>query len=150
MSLKSQKNNMSAIHKLVSQDLSYIFRERESGPNGAKKEFLTKSAAFMRALGKDLGFTEMTVRTNPAGIACSGGVSLYGMWSPGNGVFFEITQSCMTPPAFLYRSISKLNDYHGGDNQWLSCGMFARQAYDELVSSLLNLNRRKGDALNAA
>ncbi len=50
MSLKSQKDNMNAIYSLISIDLGYIYGERESGPNGAKKSFLTKSAAFLRAL----------------------------------------------------------------------------------------------------
>lgn len=61
MSMQSQKKNMKTIHGLVSQNLGYIFGERESGPNGAKKQFHTKSAAFLRALGRDLGFQDFKV-----------------------------------------------------------------------------------------
>ncbi len=130
MSLKSQKDNMNAIYSLVSGDLGYIYSERESGPNGAKKAFLTKSAAFLRALGKDLRFTEMRVNTNPGGIAVSGEVSLYGMWSEGNGLYFKINQPLsMQNGSFLYRHIGHLKDYRGGPNNYLPCGIFESADY---------------------
>ena len=40
MSVKSQENNMRRLAALLGQDLSYIFGEKESGPNGSKKTFL--------------------------------------------------------------------------------------------------------------
>jgi len=67
---------MKAIFGLVSQDLSYIHGERESRPNGAKKEFHTKSTAFLRALGNDLGFKKFKVSKNYAGIGVSGEIML--------------------------------------------------------------------------
>ena len=87
MSVKSQQVNMKTIHSLVSQDLGYIYGERESGPNGAKKVFHTKSAAFLRALGNDLGFKEFKVTNNYAGIAVSGEITLLGVWGDGTGLY---------------------------------------------------------------
>ncbi len=152
MSLKSQKTYMEAIYSLICSDLSYVYGERESVPNGAKKEFLKKSAAFLRALGKDLGFTEMEVRTNPGGIAVSGEISLYGMWGKGNGVFFEITQPVTWPPGkFLYRAITHIKDTKGSKNQWLSCTLFKHAEYQWLMDdTLLELKESSGVSKNAA
>jgi hypothetical protein len=201
MSLKSQKDNMKAVFSLVSIDLGYIFGERESGPrrrtnvalkrsrhlltrlagrptcpNGAKKEFLTKSAAFLRALGKDLGFIDMNVSTNPSGIAVSGEVSLYGMWSEGNGLFFQINQPLsMQHGSFLFRHITHMKDYRGGPssahkrrvepfatfvnasgraadvpNRWLPCYIFEDADYQRLMETLLDLKEPGGVNKNAA
>lgn len=49
MSVKSQENNMRRLANLLSKDLGYIWGERESGPNGAKKTFLnlgTRTSRF--------------------------------------------------------------------------------------------------------
>lgn len=141
MSLQSQKKLMKEIAGLLSQDLGYIFGERESGPNGVKKQFLTKSAAFLRALGKDLGFSEMKVNTNKAGIAVSGDVTLYGMWGEGNGVYFVLTEPLQPFNSLLYRSISHIKDHRGGNNQWIGLEVFADQNYGRLCSTLLKLKR---------
>ena len=122
-------------------DLGYIYGERESGPNGAKKEFLTKSAAFLRALGKDLDLKEMQVKTNPAGIAVSGDVSLYGMWNGGNGLYFKIEEPVKPFSAFLYRHITSMKDYRGGSNQWLPCAIFEDGDYDRVIDTLLALHK---------
>ena len=89
MSIKSQQQNMKTIHGLVSQDLGYIHGERESGPNGAKKQFHTKSAAFLRALGNDLGFKEFKVTKNYGGIAVSGEITLMGCGITVTGCIFK-------------------------------------------------------------
>lgn len=132
---------MKTIHGLVSQNLGYIFGERESGPNGAKKQFHTKSAAFLRALGKDLGFRECKVMNNYGGIAVSGEVTLMGMWSERNGLYVQLSQSSMGWQSFLYRQISHMKDYTGGRNQWLPADMFASGKYAELVDTLLALRK---------
>ena len=139
MSIKSQQQNMKTIHNLVSQDLGYIYGERESGPNGAKKTFLSKSAAFLRALGNDLGFAEFKVSTNPSGIACSGDVTLRGIWNDGNGLYFKIEQPIQPFDAFLYRTIKSMKDYNGGRNQWLGCELFAEANYERLINTLSEL-----------
>lgn len=141
MSMQSQKKNMKIIHSLVSQNLGYIFGERESGPNGAKKQFHTKSAAFLRALGRDLEFQECEVTNNYGGIAVSGEIALMGMWSEGNGLYFQLSQSAIGRQSFLYRQISHIKDYTGGRNQWLPVELFASGKYTELMDILLALRK---------
>lgn len=148
MKLSTQQKKMGEIYGLLSQDLGYIYGERESGPNGAKKDFLRKSAAFLRQLGKDLGFTDMKVNTNPAGIAVSGEIALYGVWSDGNGVFFEITQSVFRAD-LLYREIQNLKDCKGGQNQWLRISIFEDMDYRGLCDTFLEL-KHEGVKQNAA
>ena len=129
-------------------DLGYIHGERESGPNGAKKLFLSKSAAFLRALAKDLCFKEHKVTTNPAGIAVSGDVTLRGMWGEGNGLYLQISQPINPFPAFLYRDITGMKDYAGGANQWLNCAYFADGDYHRIIHILSSL-RKKADETEA-
>lgn len=136
MSIKSQQANMKTIHKLVSLDLGYIHGERECGPNGAKREFLVKSAAFLRALGKDLGFKECKVHVNPGGIAVSGEATLMGMWNYNNGLYFQIFQSVTHKNDFLYRTIRHMKDYTGGQNRWLPQSIFAKGDYIKLIEIL--------------
>jgi len=150
MSLSLQQKRLGEIYNLLISDLGYIYGDRETGPNGKKKEFLTKSAAFLRQLGKDLGFTEMRVNKNPAGIAVSGEVSLYGMWGGDNGVFIEICQFTYTLSGdLLYREIKSLKDYTGGQNQWLPSEVIRGMQYSRLCDILLKL-KQNGDRRNAA
>lgn len=141
MSMQSQKKNMKIIHSLVSQNLGYIFGEHESGPNGAKKQFHTKSAAFLRALGRDLGFQECKVTNNYGGIAVSGEITLMGMWSEGSGLYLQLSQSAIGWQSFLYRQISHMKDYTGERNQWLPVELFASGKYVELMDILLALRK---------
>ena len=150
MSAKSQIKNMQTIFQLISMDLGYIHGERECGPNGAKKEFLDKSAAILRALGKDLAFKEMKVNKNPAGIAVSGDVSLYGVWNDGNGLYFKIEEPIKPFDAFLYRHITGMKDYTGGENQWLPCHIFAYGEYEELIHTLSALRKPLGTEVRHA
>lgn len=127
---------MKAMHSLVSQDLGYIYGERESGQNGEKKQFHSKSAAFLRALGNDLDFAEFKVTNNHGGIAVSGEITLMGMWSEGNGLYLQVSQSLTGRQAFLYRRIKHMKDYSGGTNQWLNCDLFASGEYERLITTL--------------
>jgi hypothetical protein len=139
MSVKSQQQNMKTIHSLVSGNLSYIHGEREGGPNGAKKQFHTKSAAFLRALGNDLGLKEFKVTNNYGGIAVSGEITLMGMWGDGNGLYFQLFKSVTNRREFLYRHITRMKDYAGEVNQWVPCDLFATGDYEQLISALLKL-----------
>ena len=139
MSIQSQKKNMKMIFNLVSQDLSYIGGERESGPNGAKKEFHSKSRAFLRALGNDLGLKEFKATSNYAGIAVSGEITLMGLWSDGNGVYFQLEQTIYGRNDFLYRHITHMKDYTGGPNQWMDLRLFESGNYEEMMDTLLAL-----------
>ncbi len=150
MSIQSQKKNMQTIYGLVSQNLSYIYGEKESGPNGAKKQFHSKSAAFLRALGKDLGFQTCKVTNNHGGIAVSGEITLMGMWDGGDGLYFQISQSAVGMGAFLYRSISHMKDYSGGVNRWLSYDLFADGGDEELLDTLLVLRKTSKEVVRHA
>ena len=130
---------MKTIHSLISQDLGYIHGERESGPNGAKKVFHSKSKAFLRVLGNDLGFKEFKVTNNHGGIAISGEITLMGMWDDGNGLYFQLNQPLQPFNAFLYRSIKSMKDYNGGRNQWLDCSLFASADYERLIDIMMEL-----------
>ena len=141
MSIQSQKKNMKTIHGLVSQNLGYIYGDRESGPNGAKRQFHTKSAAFLRALAMDLGFKSFKVKNNHAGIAVSGEITLMGMWAEGNGLYLQLAQSVTNRQEFLYRRISHMKDYTGSPNQWLSYDLFADGDYEKLLDTLLALRK---------
>ena len=139
MSIQSQKKNMQAIHSLVSRNLSYIYGEKESGPNGAKKQFHTKSRAFLRALGNDLGFKEFKVSSNYGGIAVAGEITLRGIWNEDNGLYFQISQHLQQLGSFLYRDMK--DDYSGGSNQWLDTKLFEAADYEEVLELLLALRK---------
>jgi len=141
MSIKSQKANMKTIHSLVSQELGYIYGERESGFNGAKKQFHSKSAAFLRALGNDLGLKEFKVSKNYAGIAVSGEITLMGMWDDGNGLYFKINQPLSPFNSFLYRKIKHMKDFSGGSNQWMDYELFKVGDYETILDMLLILRK---------
>jgi molybdopterin/thiamine biosynthesis adenylyltransferase len=150
MSIKTQRKNMQIISSLVSQELGYIDGEREGGPNGAKKQFHIKSAAFLRALGNDLGFTDFKVTKNYGGIAVSGEITLMGMWGEGNGLYLEISQPITQQREFLYRQITHLKDYCGGNNRWLSCDIFTNGEYEKLLETLSALRDTSKEAICAA
>jgi hypothetical protein len=140
---------MKTIHSLVSKDLGYIFGERESGPNGAKKQFHSKSAAFLRTLGNELGLKEFKVSKNYGGIAVSGEITLMGLWGEGNGVYFQIFQSLPGRQQFLYRNISHMKDFSGGTNRWMDCEMFANGDYEAVLDALLSLKKPVATTTNA-
>lgn len=142
MSIKSQEKNMRYLAELLSQDLSYIWGERECGPNGAKREFLLKGRAFLRALAKDLGFQESKVSSNASGIACSGEVYLFGMWSAENGLFLMLEQMKGMNACVLYRTITDINDStSGGGNHFISLREFSTCGYGALCAKLLGMKR---------
>ena len=144
-----QETKMKRIAELLSGNLSYIAGENENGVNGEKAEFLRTSAAFLRKLGKDLGFTESRVHTNPAGIAVSGSVLLYGMWGDGNGICFVLDQSAFATPMLLYREIDRIDDYYGRQNQYLPLSDFAKADYAGLCRYFLTFRRQGADACAA-
>ena len=64
-----------------------------------------------------------------------------GMWSGGNGLYFQINQPIPPFNAFLHRSIKHMKDYTGGQNQWIDCYMFAFGEYEELITALTALRK---------
>ena len=141
MSFQSQENNMRRLTELLSHDLGYIWGERESGPNGAKKTFLNVGKAFLRALAKDLGLRDAKVTSNAAGIAVSGECYLSGMWED-SGIHICIEQPCfMGENVLLYRTIRSLKDHKGGRNNYISRRELARMSYADLMNRLLAVRK---------
>lgn len=144
MSHKSQEKNMRRLAELLSQDLSYIWGENESGPNGAKKQFLNTGRTFLRALGKDLGLRDAEARSNPGGIAVSGDCSLIGMWQT-NGLYVQLSQPCCDQErVLLYRTIRHSKDYTGGRNLYLTRRDLAEMSYPDLLFLLAAVREEDG------
>lgn len=165
MSYKSQSANMKKLAELLSNDLGHIYGERESGPNGAKRDFLIKGRAFMAALGKDLGLMDPEVRVNKSGIACSGEVYLQGMWTEDTGLYLWLEQDLMMKTCICYRTIrvkpvveNKQRNYSGrkqkgrkqyehGNNNFITTAFLAVGDYEALLNKLLQMkeyaNERK-------
>lgn len=134
MSIQSQEKNMRKLADLLSRDLSYIWGERESGPNGDKKVFLNTGTAFLRALAKDLGLQECKVSSNPGGVAVCGDCSLIGMWSS-SGIYIMITQESFAREGMvLYREVRHIKDYSGGRNRFLPRNALRTMSYNQLLN----------------
>lgn len=139
MSHKSQEKNMRKLADLLGRDLSYIWGERESGPNGDKKVFLNTGKAFLRALSKDLGLRDVSVGSNPGGIAVSGECTLMGMWQT-NGLYVEFSQPCYDRERVLrYHTMSHSKDYSGGRNLYLTRRDLTEMSYLDLLFMLAAL-----------
>jgi hypothetical protein len=136
VSIKTQEKHMRRLAELTSQDLSYIGGERESGPNGAKREFLNTGKTFLRALAKDLGFRESRVSDNPGGIGVGGDVLLMGMWREGNGIYVVIRGENDFLPPVMCRTIRHMKDFTGGNNQWMEKDIL-RGYYQQMVKEFL-------------
>jgi len=143
MSIKTQEKHMKRLAELVVQDLTYIFGPRESGPNGAKKEYLQTGKTFLRAMAKDLGFIESKVFAMPGGIGAGGDVVMMGMWDNGNGIFVLLHPDDFTG-CIMYRRIRHMKDYSGDRNRHLPRGYLLR-GYSELLEKFLEL-KREGEA----
>lgn len=142
---QKQEILMHRLGELLSHNLGYIYGERESGPNGEKKEFLDKGKRFLNQLGKDLNFTEMTVSKNPAGIAVSGEVTLMGMWGEGNGLYIQLSEPCFGGSCVLYRTIKHLKDYTGGYNNFLTTDYMRETEYCRMVALFLSYYAGKSE-----
>ena len=139
MSHKSQEKNMRKLAELLGQDLSYIWGEKEDGPNGAKKRFLNAGKVFLRALAKDLGLQDARVRSEPSGIGESGDCTLMGMWHT-NGLYVNLSQFCSGGDSvLLYRAIRHSKDYTGGYNIFLTLRELAEMDYTDLLFKLAAL-----------
>ena len=141
MSIISQEKNMRRLADLLRHDLGYLRGEKECGPNGDKKTFLRLGNVFLRALAKDLGLHNVTVRANPGGIAVSGDCTMIGMWEE-NGVYVCLSQTHISKPmALFFRTVRHAKDYTGGHNHWISVEELGKLSYRELLSRLTALRK---------
>lgn len=141
MSIKSQETNMRRLADLLSQDLSYIYGDKECGPNGAKRTFLNLGKTFLRALAKDLGLRDAKIKSNAAGIAVSGECTLIGMWGE-SGIYICLDQPCYDRErVLLYRAVRHINDYKGGHNNFLRLSDLRSMSYERFLDCLQSLNK---------
>lgn len=141
MSMKSQEANMRRLAALLGQDLSYIGGERESGPNGNKKTFLNVGKVFLRALAKDLGLRDVTVSSNPGGIAVSGECTMTGMWE-NSGISVCLHQPIYHRELVLcYRSVRHVRDFKGGYNHYLTRNDLKKWSYGQVLDTLSELRK---------
>ena len=150
MSIKTQTVNMKTLAELLSQDLGYIFGERESGSNGAKCQFHSKARAFLTGLQKDLGMVGWNIRTNKAGIAVSGEVTLRGLWKSGNGLRVEISQDLMNNHVLHYGPINGMNDHASGFAVYVPLDTLRQANYAKLVLDFLAFREDFQDEWTAA
>ena len=144
MSIKSQEANMRKLAGLLSPDLSYIWGERESGPNGDKRAFLKQGRNFLWVLAKDLKLHDVKINTNPGGIAVSGECSVTGMWE-NQGIYIQLSQPTYDRERVLiYRTIQHSRDCTGGQNHFLTQSDLKLRSYYWLLEQLSAL--RKGRA----
>jgi hypothetical protein len=108
MSTQAKLNKLVATLKT---ELSYNYDNKEA--------FKKAGLSAMRALAKEMGFTESRVSFNPGGIAVSGDHYIYGMFSEGEGVMFTVSQGAFNNHAGYCRHIKGLTDYSGGANVWI-------------------------------
>ena len=148
MSIKTQQKHMKRLAELVVQDLTYIGGSRESGPNGAKKEYLQTGKTFLRAMAKDLGFIESKIFAMPGGIGVGGDIVMMGMWNDGSGIYVLLHPDDFTG-CIMYRRIRHLKDFHGDRNRHLMRGYLLR-SYDELLEKFLELKREGESDARAA
>jgi|TARA_Y100000310_G_scaffold345563_1_gene466686 hypothetical protein len=81
-----------------------------------KQKFLRDAKAILRDLAGRMGFErgDYDLRTNKAGIAVSGEVTLHG-----DGLYVQFGQF-YTHDKFLFRGCRGTDDYVGLDNRWMS------------------------------
>jgi hypothetical protein len=100
-----------------SENLSYAEYDQ-------KNQAHTLAARLLRHFARHvlyLNDKQFTVRSNKAGIACSGEVTLH--TDPFDnmpyGIYIQIGQGCGTD-TILYRACKDRADYHGFRNQWIT------------------------------
>ena len=85
---------------------------------GPKEQFHNLAKVVCRDIAKALGLQkgQFEVRSNMAGIAVSGEVTLHA-----DNVYIQLDQSCMGD-MFMYRHCNGQKDYTGGQNRWMKWG----------------------------
>ena len=146
MSKESQTKNMRRLAELLCTDLGYIHGEKESGPNGAKTEFLRKGRAFVSGLAKDLGLAKVEIRKNKAGIACSGEIYLCGTRDEGHGIYLCLEQNLATRFCVLYRATTGPDDRTGGNNRYISTAFLRAGNYGLLLERLSDVRREEAES----
>ena len=81
-----------------------------------KAEWHKTGKKILNSLAKELGLAKGTydIRSNMAGVAVSGEVTLHG-----ENIYVQLSESCLGPDwGFMWRTCKGRKDYTGGANQW--------------------------------
>jgi len=97
-----------------------------------KKDFRGIGRMFLRRVAERLDLVEYRISYNAAGIACSGDHILMGMKGE-KGIYVSFNTDGMKE--ILYRSITDMQDFTGGQNNYVPIVA----DYDEIVSKLEKL-----------
>jgi len=110
-----------------------------------KERFLKEGRSILKALAYDMKLVEHKVWINKAGPAVSGDVLLMGLWhdlgKDPHGIYVNLGSPAFyighpyiqyvqgkehnpNDSAFMYRSITHMEDYTGGMNQWAGFNSF--------------------------
>jgi hypothetical protein len=106
-----------------------------------KAQFKKLSTSFLRALAKQLPFTEKKVSFNAGGIAVSGDAHLMGMFNNGIGLYITINEANFSCDSmnFLYRTIKDMKDYSGGPNNYMTDAVVQENRVLERIKQLCNV-----------
>jgi hypothetical protein len=107
-----------------------------------KRRFCRTGKKAMRELASVLELKEFDVRFNHAGPACSGDLTLMGMWSEGNGIYITMNKDQFhSNPQYniLYRTITNMKDYTGGCNRYTQFQILTDN--DKMLRTFLSLNQ---------
>jgi hypothetical protein len=110
----------------------FDFRKRVAYNPEGKRLFHTHGRRQLRALAAalDLRAGDYDLRSNEAGIAVSGEITLHA-----DRLYVQVSQSCMGPDAgILFRSCRGRRDYVGGVNNFASLDLLHRP--DELAGRI--------------
>jgi hypothetical protein len=83
----------------------------------AKARFHKLSRKVLTMIAHQMGLNEdqYEIRSNKAGIAVSGEITLHA-----DDIYIQFSQSCMGPDfGFMWRTCKGRKDYTGGPNQWM-------------------------------
>jgi len=101
-----------------------------------KEEFRKVGREFLGKVSKDIGFDEVDIHYNPAGIACSGDHTLIGM-KEGKGLYISFNTDGMKE--ILYRTVTHMKDWTGGYNYYVSLTADYKEM-SELFKDCLGIN----------
>lgn len=132
----------SQVDRLSANKLAREFLEIATRPVSynaeAKELFHRRGKALLKQIACDLGYAKdsFDVRSNKAGIAVSGEVTLHT-----DDLYVQLAQGCFgSELEILYRSCQHRRDYIGGGNNWMSFGHLRNY---ETVLERLKASRRK-------
>ncbi len=138
----SDKSRARLIRLWEGTDLSYCDDEIKKEAHRIAKRLLTDFARHSLRLPDD----KFSVRSNPAGIAVSGEVTLHTEPLPGLplGIYVQIGQSSLgRGHTILYRTCKHRADYTGGQNNWSGLQAFAStDSTNAFANQITNICKR--------